>query len=311
MVGCQKGLCFITGTDATSFQMVAVTDRFGIPSNSGWFSLDASTFGLCTDGIRPFNVNTNFSNLISNAATFPVQPLMQNMNMTPAIAAQAFVLDNPGQLEATFYYSSSQDVNNRTALIMNYQDLYSSGNMMFSQKQFPAIITGQPATYFSPSCGTYFKGNYYAGGYNGVLQKLYTSNTWNGQGINWQYQSPFFVPVSPSQTASARGFWIVMDGQSPTFKAYATTWMGQARDQNILPYQTVSQSFSPNTGGGTILGQWILGVSQFGGSQPILVPFYPKGSGHAWQITLSGNTSNGDGNLIGIYGVLNAGGTRG
>lgn len=310
LVGCQNGLCFINGTDGTSFSMVPVTDRFGIVSNRGWFALDAQTFGLCTDGIRPFNANTVFSNLITGAVTFPVQPLIQSMTTTAALQQQAFVLDCAPQLEATFYYSSNADVNNRTGLIMNYSNVYSSNSMMFSQKSFPAIVSGQPLTIFSPSCGVRYKGNYYAGGYNGILQKLYTNNTWNSTGIQWQYQSPMFLPNQVLQAASARGFWIVFDGVSPTFQAQATIWSGQARDQNILPTQTVKQTLSPSTGGGTKLGSWVLGQSSFGGSQPIIVPYYPKGAGHAWQIGLGGNTSQGDANLIGIYGVLNLGGTR-
>lgn len=309
LVGCQNGLCFINGTDSTNFMMVATTNRFGIPSNRVWFSIDDATYVLCTDGIRPFNANTNYSNLISALNTFPVQPLIQGMTTSQALRSQAFVLDNPYQLEATFYYTTTQDVHNRQALIMNYSNLY-AGNMMFSQKVFPAEVSGNPLSIYSPACGTTYKGGFYAGGFNGQLQQLYTSNTWNGTGIAWYYLTPILQAANPSQECQSRGFWIRLDGYGAPFQAQAYAWSSKAVDQNIARVLVTSQTLSPSTGGGTQLGSWVLGVSAFGGSQPQIVPFYPSGAGKGWQLALSGNTTNGDAALISVFGTLEEGGTR-
>jgi hypothetical protein len=309
MVGCQKGLCFINGTDSTNFVMITATKRFGIPSNRCWFAIDDSTYALCTDGIRPFNANTTFSNLIAQANSFPVQPLLQSMSTNAALQAQAFVLDNPGQLEATFYYTSNSDVHNRVGLIMNYSSVY-GGSMVFSQKQFPIEVAGQPLSIYSPACGVAYKGAFYCGGFNGLLQTMYTSNMWNGVGIAWNYLSPMLQPGNPSLECSARGFWIQLDGLGAPFTAQAYVWRGMALDQNISRNLTTTQTLSPTTNGTTILGSWVLGTGVFGGSQPQVVPFYPAGAGKAWQIALSGNTANGDAALIGIFGTLQQGGTR-
>lgn len=306
LIGCKFGFAFIAGLDSTSFTLVtASVGRWGIPSNRAWFQLDDNLYCLCSDGIRPFNANTTFSNLIASCLSFPVHPLITAFNRGQG--AQAFVLDNPNELEATFYFCSGSDVQNRTALILNYADI-TNGLVRFSQKQFPPAINGQAPT--SPACANVYQGRFWAGGYDGKLQELYVSSLFGTTPAQHQIRSPLFEAPTPAQEASARGFWILTQGPSMTWTAQSIVWTAQANGLGIRPVNTFSQELSVQNDGTTILGTWVLGVSYFGGPQYQITPFSPRGGGRAWQIDQSGNTGQSDFCFIGVFSTLTAGGTR-
>ncbi len=307
-VGCQNGFAIITGTGFGSFSMVPVQyNKWGMLSNRAWFVIDGTAYGLCTDGIRPFPTNAYISNLISNVLTYPVHPIITGLGTLNG--ASAFCLDNPSQLEVVFYACSGSDSQNRTGLILNYGDLASSGLIRFSTKVFPAIPTG--GTPYSPACGVLYKGNYYAGGWDGLLQQHYTSNLFNGVGINYLIGSPLFQAPTPAQEASSRGFWILSQGNTTQFNALCYGWVPQANGLRLNRTLLLSTPVSFNTNGTTALGvNFTLGSATFGGIQYEITPVNPAGAARAWEFQMAGNTSQGDLNLIGVFNAGIAGGTR-
>ena len=305
LVGCENGFAIITGVGATDFRMVPIQySKWGILSNRVWFVIDNTAYCLCTDGIRPFSGNAYQTNLVSAALSFPVHPVVIGMSRSQAF--QSFALDNSGELEAVFYFCSGSDINNRTALIMNYSD-YASELIRFSMKVFPSGAD----TFLSPSCGIEYKGKFYCGGYDGKLQEVYNGNTFNSVGITYKVSSPLFSPPTPSQEASPRGYWIMQQGDTTKFRAKCFSHLTSAdASQSLRRTQTGDQELSFNTDGETELGAWVLGVSPFGGATFNITPFYPAGGGKGQEIELSGNTEEGDLNLIGIFSTLIGGGTR-
>lgn len=309
LVGCQRGFCFISGTDANSFQLVNSSGRFGFVSNRTWLKLDGTVYALCTDGIRPFPSNVNFSALVNSAVTYPIQPLIAGMSKQSAIVAQAFVIDNPDTLEAQWYFPGTADTHNRQGLIMNYE--YSTqGVMRFSQRVFPSEST-DPNSIHAPSCGIAYAGNYIAGGYNGYMQHLWSGNMFNNVGVAFLYNSPGFKGPTPAQTMSQRGFWIETEGPSQAVTAYAFYHMDQIGGGRLRIQSPTITSFQSTTAGTTILGSWIMGESAFGGSAASGFQYNPIGVGKIWEIVLSGNTANGDFSLVGIFDIGIGGGTRG
>lgn len=304
MVGCQNGFAIISGLDSTSFTMVPVqSNKWGIPSNRAWFTIDTNAYTLCTDGIRPFSSNTYLTNLVSSCLSFPVHPLITGINT--AQGSQIFCQDNPSELEANFYFSSSNDVYNRSGLVLNYGDI-NSGLVRFTTKNYPS--TGNAAL-LSPACGVYFKGNYYSGGFDGILQQQYNGNTFNGFGAPYQVGSPLFPASTPAQEASGRGFWIIQQGDTTLYTAQAFAHIMQQSGQ-LKRAKVGQQMISFNTGGNTTLGSWTLGAAQFGGPAYNISQFSAPGGAHAWEVVLNGNTANGDLNLVGIFSTLIGGGTR-
>lgn len=304
LIGCKNGFAFVTGTGGNNFTMVAVqSNKWGILSNRAWFVIDTTAYCLCTDGIRPFNGNAYLTNLVSSSLSFPVHPMIIGMSKDQGV--QSFVQDNPGELEATFYFCSGSDINNRTALIMNYADI-NNGLIRFSTKQFP-----NGASLFSPACGIQFKDSFFAGGYDGILQQTYSGNKYNSVGIDWTMSSPMFAPPTPSQEAQARGYWITQQGDSVLYKARCFAHLVSADETQRLTRTLVHEKdVWFNTDGGTDLGGWVLGVDAFGGAQHNISPFFPPGGGRGQEIELSGNTEDGDINLVEIFSTLIGGGTR-
>lgn len=309
LVGCLNGFAIIQGTDATNFTLVVVqSGKWGIPSNRAWFVIDTTAFVMCTDGVRPISGNAYQSNLVSSCVTFPVHPIIKNWNWVGA-GATTFCLDNPGELEATFYLSSGGDIINRTALILNYSDL-ANGLVRFSTKVFPSLPSG--GTQMSPACGISYKSQYFCGGFDGILQKHYTNNTWNGTDIQYLMGSPLLQSATPAEEASMKGVYIMHQGDTTQFNASAYTYKPQSSgDQGMRRTLAFSEAISFSTAGTTGLGTtFALGSAAFGGAQYNLTPFYPDDGGRAWEIQLSGNTSNGDLNFVGLFAILLGGGTR-
>lgn len=307
LIGCQHGLMFLQGADATSFQQIQETHRFGFVSNRCWMKLDEMALALCTDGVRPFMSNVNFSALSNSALTYPIHPRITAMATDPNQVSQAFVLDNPDELEATWYFPTGGNVHNASGIIMNYSD---PSQVRFSDKIYPGETT-DTETWHTPACGIRYLGKLYTGGYNGYLRDEYSGNKWNATGIDTLYRSPLIDPPTPSQNASARGFWIECEGPSQWFNAsayfYATMARGNLRRQKSRQVRT----FSSNTAGLFTLGSTILGsTTTFGGSIRQQFELDPQGDGKGWEIELAGNTANGDLSLVGIFSTLVGGGTR-
>lgn len=305
LIGCKNGFAFISGVDADSFQMVALqSNKWGMPSNRAWFTIDTTTYGLCSDGIRPFNSNLYLSNLVSSSLSFPVHPLITAINK--ARGEQIFCLDNSDELEVAFYYCTGGDIFNNSALIMGYSEI-ALELIRFSQKQFPS-----GGSTYSPACGIKFKDRYFSGGFDGKLQEQYTSNKFNDVGFDYEIGSPLFPAPTPAQEASIRGLCIVTEGDTTRFTVESSAWTPQAAgSQQLKKTVTANLDVEYNTDGTTALGTtFILGSATFGGSQYNISPLNPPGGGKAHQFKLKGNTDNGDLNLIGIFGTLIGGGTR-
>lgn len=307
LIGCKRGFLFVGGTDATNFQTIQSSNRYGFVSNRAWMKLDDTAFALCTDGIRPFQGNINYSALESSALSYPIHPRITGM--ARGQAAQAFVIDNPDELEAVWYFPSGSDVHNRTGIRMNYQDI-SNGLVRFSDVSFPNE-TADPETYHAPSCGLEFEGKYYCGGYNGYLQEHWNGNKYHQAGIDYQFGSPLLDPPTPAQTASVRGFWIECEGASQGFTARAWHWPEKAAGNVSRTKSQFEKTFSSDADGDTIMGLWTIGVSAFGGAARQMFKFMPGGAGHGWELELYGNTANGDLSLVGFFATLIGGGTRG
>lgn len=309
LIGCQKGFCFVQGTDANSFSLVNSSARFGFVSNRCWAWLDGTAYALCTDGIRPFPGNVNFSALVSQSLTYPVHPLVTGMSTNFANTAQAFVIDNPMTLEMQWYFPGTADTHNRQCIIMNYE-LTAQGVTRFSQRTFPSETT-DPGTFHAPSCGVPYHGLFLAGGYNGYLQHLWSGNLYNTTGISFTYSSPPFKSPTPAQTATARGFWIETEGPTQNFTVTSFYHMGQTSGGRSRIKSITINNYASDTAGETILGEWVMGESAFGGAQPSGFEYNPVGVGKMWEITITGNTASGDFSLVGIFSVIIGGGTRG
>lgn len=306
IIGCQKGLAFLSGTTANDFTLVIATDRFGIVSNRAWFKLDDMLIGLCTDGIRAFQANTTFSSLINAAMTYPIHSLVTNVN--PTYAQNAFVIDNPNELEACFYYPSGGQVNNTSGIRLNYADM-ASGITRLSQIMFPPEMSDL-STRYAPACGISYIGTCYAGGTTGLLQKLWNGNKYNNVGIQWRYGSPMLDSANPSTEAGARSFTILCEGADQYFTASAFAHTAQANDGNLKRTFMFSKIFQSAAVAATTLGSWVLGSAAFPISRYQSFTLQPRGGGRGWEIELSGNTANGGINFIGIFSNLIGGGTR-
>lgn len=305
LVGCKNGLVFITGSNADDFVRIVASDRFGIVNNRCWLKIDDSLLVLATDGIRLLSSNTAFSNLINTALTYHVQPIIASMN--PGASEQPFVIDNPGRLECVFYFPRSGEITNRRGVVFNYSRLTSEQIAIISEKEYPQDSSSTPD--HAPACGINYAGMQLCGGYGGKLQRHWSGNFFDDVGIDYRYLSPLLEPPSPAQQGSQRMIQIMTEGPSQNFTAKGWCYPMLSGD-TLRRTLAFTKNLSSNRDGGTIIGSWQIGVHAFGGASYDIFSFYPKHAGRAWEMEISGNTSNGICNLVGIFATIIGGGTR-
>lgn len=303
VVGTSKALVVIVGANADQFNRIILTSKFGIVNNRSFLQIDDTLYTLATDGIRPLPANQNLSGLVSAAASYPVHTLVTDMNASGA-GSNAFVLDNPKKLEATWYFPQGADTHNRFGLIMNYGD----GDIKWSTRELPRE-TVSASSWYSPACGIAFGTKYLCGGYNGILQNHYDGRLFDTVPIEWRYRSPLIEAPTPAQAAAKHSILVEFEGLPQHFLSKVFVYNQTATEQTKLN-QTYQKNFEPVNDGGTVLGSWILGQGQLPGPLRRKYPVNPQGDGWAWELDIAGNTSVADANFVGFFATLIAGGTR-
>lgn len=309
VIGCENGIAVITGSDADTFELVNLTNEFGMYSNRVWVQLDNDLYFLATDGIRRFSNVANNANLLTGSLSRDVQDVINRQNKT--YMERAFAVHHPSTLEVQFWFPLDSFTHNTSALVMNYGALYDNGIIpIYSTKETPIENLASAATLRSPSCGILFNGTFYGGGYNGFLQDWYSTNKYDDEIMRFRILLPLISAGTPAQTTSVRKFEIICDGGSQEFDVsgavYDTTQQQQTRRRTLL-----TQTKRSVTTGSTILGSWILGSGEFPSEGIQNIEFVPPGSGRYWQVDIQGNTSDSAIKFVGLLAILIIGGTRG
>jgi hypothetical protein len=72
IIGCQNGVCIVSGTDATNFKLEIYSTQFGIPSNRCFVPLDNAMLFMATDGFRVYTGEKTTPNLITNTISLDI-----------------------------------------------------------------------------------------------------------------------------------------------------------------------------------------------------------------------------------------------
>jgi hypothetical protein len=320
IIGCERGMAFIAGSDARDFSLKEITRSHGCLSNRAWVLIQNDLYYPATDGIRIIsNLNTS-ATLSPDTVTFRVNDLWNRIHYLKR--ASIFAVQHPSTQEVIWWIPIDDDTACKNALVLNYNtDRNADGTV--------APIFSTMSGFGIAACGIDFEGTLYAGhGENPAdttseyIVKYFYGDEWNTNNeITWTFVSPLIEtnPQNPIQSSQTRALLILLDGGSSDVDgtAYNQTFTVDVWGFTSTPTRTtlVSQfaSYSIAEFSNTVTDYaetetWGTGNSTI---VPHIVEINPPGTARYWQIRMTGETAtNNTIYLIGLAHIQNIGGTR-
>lgn len=292
LVGMDRALCCVTGTNALSFTGSVISDEFGVLSNHTWVQVGDDLYFLATDGIRRLrSVSGDGGAPVPELVTTGIQDVMNRINSS--VAYKSWAMYNPKTQEIVFWVPIDSDTTPQNAIVLNLQQDRSAP--VFS------TLSQQKLT-----AGIYYNGVAYGGTSDGYLEKLWTGDDFDGTVIAWEYLSAISGASSPAQNASNRKFQIITDGSNQQFTAQAYTLTQRGDGVTQLKLQA-SKSIAVTKPSITKLGTWASGTTT---SYTQFTDFASPGSGRYWLCRLTGSASGDHIDLVGVLDVLQVGGLK-
>ena len=319
IIGCQRGVAVITGTDATDYSLKIATREFGIVSNRTWVDLMNDLLFVADDGVRTFSNLAINSNLLTSSLTFELQDLINSFDKQHL--ANIWAIHHRDTKDVQFWFPLAADGSSgqcQHALVMNYAANISGpqttitpcwstrdGTAVASGTEFPDQNTGNT---LNPLVKTF-----YGGGYDGLLQKHYNGNLFDTTPVPFQAVFALASNGNPALGQSVRKVVFLTSGGSQKFIANAYFYETQGDQYGSTIRRGAPQSntlLQAPSGSGTALGTWVLGVSAFPSDYTRLVDFEPSGEGRFLELQVLGNSSDHYVDLLGAEIILSGGGTR-
>lgn len=302
IVGCQRGVCIISGTDATSYGLQILTQSYGIPSNRCFIQLDSALIYLATDGIRTYTGEQNNPNLLTESLTLGIYDqilLFDNANLSKAHATHH---KNSQELLFWIPYVGDNGVPAH-CIIMNYNSV--SGNPIWYFKQNTTV-----------NASIEFNHQMYGMTANGYVQNHYNGNLYDGGNANIVPGAQIILSLisvgNPAQSCSIRQACTITDGAAQKTKTNADAILKMDDGRTIkLRQNPVDYILSSPTNPATALGTWTIGLSGFPGDNPqLLDEFAPIGQARFWEFSYLCDDSSMNLDFAALSATISIGGMR-
>lgn len=312
VVGCQNGVCIISGSDATNYRLEILSDAHGIPSNNCFAQLDNALLYMATDGFRIYTGENNNSNLITDSQSMGIYDEFLNID------------------RAT--WQNSHCVHHRdTQEVWFWTPYTGNGGLPENAFIFQYNALGQdPIWYFinNTICTASIEFNhvFYGGNNAGLIQKWYGVKNYDdasgpGSPANVLPGSQIVLSLvgvgNPSQFCSINQVLVSTGFADQKFlmnaAAYEKMDDGSTRKQLQQPFNFVVQS---RTRPQTVLGPaspqaWTLNFSAFPQqNSKFLDDYQPVGHGRFWEFSITCNDSSHNCDFTGLQATISIGGKR-
>jgi type IV secretory pathway TrbD component len=303
LVGCSRGMAFISGTDATNFETRELTRSFGLVSNRTWVQIGDNIYFMATDGIRRYSNFESSAFLLTEHLSAPVHDLWARLNTSAQ--ATAFAVHHPATFEVQWWFPIDSDTNPKNAFIMNY-NTQALDQPTSSVTVRPIWSTKDGIT--TANCGIEYNGVMYTGSTDGYLQVHYSGDDFNGTRNNWSIM-PALVEANtnnPGQSGSVRAIHILTEGPAQAFTATSYVVDTLSTDESMWE-QVHTQTLSASASSVTNLNTWGSGTTT---TYPKIIPYNPVGSGRYWAHRFYAAADNDHINFVGIMSLMTMGGLK-
>lgn len=266
LIACERGVCMLSGTDATNFSIVELTKEYGIPSNHTWIPLYNDMWFLTTKGWSNFSTLATNSALVNDMLSREIQDIVARIN--PAHAHKAHAFHHKGYQDVVVWFPLDSNTECSDAIIANYNnDMTQRGNPV------PQWFTKSGTTV---TASIYFEGVAYGGGEDGIFQKHYTGTKYDTEPVPFELRTALLGSQNPLRSLNVEQIGVVCEGGSQKFLINAFIYERNVAE-NLVLTQAEPADFemtADDTGSITILDSWVADVSTFPSDQPKVLKYY-------------------------------------
>lgn len=320
IVGCQKGMCIISGTDASSFNLQIQSTQFGVPSNRAFVQLDNTLLFLATDGLRQYNGANNITNLITESASLDFYDEFVKVDRSQWAVSHA--VHHRDTQEVWFWVpylgpdgttASGDNGKPQHAFVLNYNTL-----------------DGQPIWYLVDNtvcmASVEFNHTFYGGNDVGAVQKWYGVDHYDdasGAGTPADIIPGSTITLAalgvgnPAQFCSINNVVVGTGSGNQKFLINAATYEimddGSTRKQAQQPfnYTLLSKQVGETVLGSVSGPEWTLNTSAFPSNHSSFISGYvPQGHGRLWEFELTCNDSSHNLDFTFLQATISIGGQR-
>lgn len=265
LIACERGVCMLSGTDATNFSITVLTAEYGIPSNHTWVELYNDIWFMSTKGWTNFSTLASNSTLVTDMLSADIQDLIARINKAHAHKIHAY--HHKDRQDVVIWMPLDSNTECQDAIIANYNnDLSSRGNPV------PQWFT-KTGTVVTASA--FFNGSAYGGNDVGIFQKHYTGTKYDTVPASFEIMTALGGVQDPLKSMDVKDIGIACEGAEQKFTINTFAYVRNVKE-DLVRKQTDPKDF-PMTSGeipGTVLDSWVADSGSFPADQPKVLKYY-------------------------------------
>lgn len=291
----ERSIYTMTGDTQSAFQLNLLNNNFGALGQNAVVQVGSDVIFMDINNIYSLTTATTNGTLQPRAiSSQQVIDTLGTLNISAK--SKVWTIHHPQRKEVWFAIPTGSNTECDTIIVYRY-DTDSQGNSL----QAWSIRTGTYQT-----CATFLEKAFYTGDNLGYVNAWFNSTSYNGIGVPWEYQYPFYNFGTQNQNKRVLEcylWFLLYDTEEITI---STQW----RNGGNNTQRTVNVSASITDGLGSIYGTTappaaIYGTSIYGGGsllRKVKIPVY--GNGEQLQFDISGTTGTTGPIFLGISGLV-------
>lgn len=277
--------------DADFFRVVELNGNYGALNNRVIVQVGNDLLALNQFGISSFS-SANQSGTLQplGIESDKVKDVIGRMNM--GAAAQAWGIHLPHRREVIWWIPTGSSTVANEAIVYKYP---SPG----SRDEVPKWSR---RTGLTLAHGCLMGTTFYAANYAGKVLNMFTASTYNGIGIPWTYEFPYWDMGNKRQNKRYMSGTALFKVRSPQIFTMGYQWKdGGSNDRGTNTYTIGTTTF------GSVYGSSTYGTGVYGTQEEISVPYEIFGDGLRIKHTLSGTTSSTGPEFLGLDPIVEMG----
>ncbi|MCE3234528.1 MAG: hypothetical protein K0Q50_708 [Vampirovibrio sp.] len=296
----EKSTFVLTGSsavlsDSDGFKVIKMNGNYGAINNRCIVEVGNDILALNIFGITSYSSTTQSGTIQPSAINSDrVKDVIASMNLNAK--EQCWGIHLPNRREVWWFLPTGANTQCNAAIVYKYP---SPGSQDEIPKWSRRLDAGSK---FKMAHGALLDRTFYVGSYSGVVGSMFTASTYDGTGIPWKYEYPFWDVGNEKQNKrylNGEAHFKVRSDQNFTFQYQ---WKGGGcNDQGSQSYPIET------TVAGAEYGSATFGTDYFGQSEEVKVPYDIFGDGLRVKHTLSGTTADSGPEFLGLTPVLELG----
>lgn len=266
----EQSTYLLIGTDADNFTLQKLSDEFGAVNSHCAIEVGNELLFLSREGITALSTATSQGNISTGFISHKIQRIINQLNTT--YLDKSFALHLRNRQEVWWFVPEGSSTTNNQVLVYHYGDLPGW-----------SIRTGIEAR-----CGLLLNGSLFTGGYTGHVDQQLRGNTYNGDPIPWEYQTPFYSFATPGIRKRIRDVELYIKQVSDVTLSINTSWDLDRRIRNAENCELTV----PLDSSLALYGSAVYNTDYYDDAGSSITQFSPNGSGQFFQMVLTGENQN-------------------